>query len=170
MLARRAAWPTARRIERSALPSGGATRRAACSSLRILSLGVAALVRGARLAARQEEQEAVGAHGVEADDVVGAEDARSRAAPRSSAANVAHGAVVGRPAELGLVPAGAPEVEVDDLDAALRLEQPCGRPRCTAGSAGSPVRLVEELALEAQPLGPQPEVVGVSGESRSSQR
>ena len=73
-------------------------------------------------ASGQEDQEAVGAHGVQADDVLRPELARAAWSDASTRRELAHRPVVGGPAQLGLVPAGAAEVEVDDVGGALRLD------------------------------------------------
>ena len=67
---------------------------------------------------------------------------------------LADGLVVGRPAQLRLVPRPSwPQVHVDHVDRRPGPRGAAARPDTTAASAGSPVSAVEEVALEAQPLG-----------------
>ena len=114
-----------------------------------------------RLAPGHGDEEPVRAHGLQAHDVF-----RRQLTPGTQGGEhgreLAHGAVVGRPAQLGLLPAGPSEVDVDHVGRALRLEEAAHvlDHRGQRGQAGEPV---VELALVAEPLRPQPVVIVVGG-------
>ena len=106
--------------------------RAERDSMRARMRGQQAVApRGARwspVPAGHEDEEAVRAHGVQAHDVLRAELAR-RPQRGQDGGELADRAVVGGPAELGLVAARPAEVDVDDVGRA-RWSRGCGaRPR-----------------------------------------
>jgi hypothetical protein len=70
----------------------------------------------------QEDQETIGAYGVEAGDVGGLQGL-AIAQSGEGCGEVLQDHVVGGPAELALLPARAPEVRVENLHRALRLEK-----------------------------------------------
>jgi hypothetical protein len=77
--------------------------------------------RGVGGAAGQEQQETIGAYGVQADEVAGTK-VPGLAQLDEDRREVADRLVVGRPSELGFVPARAAQIEVDDVDGSARLD------------------------------------------------
>ena len=160
------AWPAARRRVRSTLLSLRQLDAGAQRAHDPLAPGGGAAAEVHLLGLAHEDEEAVGAHRVQADDVARAQHARLRKRG-DELRELAHRLVVRGPAQVHLVAARAAEIQVDDVHRARRGLQG-GHVAHHRREGGQTGERVEELALVAQPFGAQTVVVALRGARRFS--